>query len=79
MSLPKLCVVGDVVEYERLSDRDERVAFDRELWNPPARRSEPTLSQTVIVSPGSSARISTSPGACCLSSWGFPLSSGKVP
>jgi hypothetical protein len=42
MSLPKLCVVGDVVEYERFVER--KLPFHGQLRNTPPGCSEPTLS-----------------------------------
>src|SRR6266536_1751651 len=69
-------IVGDVVQHQRVVGFE--LALDRDLRDAAAGGSEPALSQTVAVSPGSSASTST-PGACCRSSSGVPASSGNVP
>src|SRR5438094_742627 len=69
-------IVGDVVQHQRVVGLE--LALDRDLRDAAAGGSEPAFSQTVAVSPGSSASTST-PGACCRSSSGVPASSGNVP
>jgi hypothetical protein len=51
--------VGDVVEDERLAERERGIAFDDDLGDAPTGRSEPALPHSSMVSPGAGARIST--------------------
>ena len=54
------------------------LALDGDLGDAAAGRAEPAFPHNVTDSPGAIACTST-PAACCFSSSGVPLSSGKVP
>jgi hypothetical protein len=70
-------VVDDVVEHERVGELE--LTLDRDLRDASPGCAEPALSHRLTDAPGSIACMSTSAGACCLSSSGVPATSGNVP